>query len=179
MISFKPVTEHDYELLFKWLNTGNVLKWYSCGNPVSKEEIAKKYSPTTDLKTKKFIIYYNSKPIGFIKTYLIRDYPDYFKYLELNDNPSAFDIFIADEFQGQGIAVQSIKKFIKENIFAKQDVERIVIGPAESNINAIKAYGRVGFKFLGLVTIPNEKEREYLMELRNISYDYCAQSHYP
>jgi len=165
MIEFKLVSSNDYDRLFKWLNTGKVLKWFGLNKLISKEDIAKKYSVTSDPKTKNYMIINNDEPVGFIKTYLIRDYPDYFKYLGLDDNPAGFDIFIADEFRGKGLGVKAIKKFINKIIFSNPDIKRIIIGPEESNLNAIKTYEKAGFKFLKLVSIPDEKEREYLMEL--------------
>lgn len=165
MLEFKSVSENYFDLLFTWLNTGTVLKWYRYGKPISKDEIVKEYSPTVNLKTKKYIIVKNEVPVGFIKTYLIRDYPEYFKNLELNDNPAAFDIFIADTYQNQGIGLATIKQFIPEIIRINPVSNRIIIGPAQSNQRAINTYKKAGFKFLKLIKIPEEIESEYLMEL--------------
>ena len=166
MITFDPLTENHFALLFNWLNTGTVLNWFGYGKPISRDEIVEKYSDRIGNKTKNYIIFHDNVPVGFIKTYLINDYPEYSKYLALEGSPAAFDIFIADEFQNKGIGINAIKQFIKEVIFVDPKINSIIIGPAENNKHAINTYEKAGFVFLKSVKLPSEAEPEYLMELK-------------
>jgi aminoglycoside 6'-N-acetyltransferase len=115
--------------------------------------------------TQGYIIYNENIPVGYIKTYLIRDYPEYYQYLGINDNPAAFDLFIADAYQGRGIGLAAITKFINDYIFSNPAIDRIVLGPAANNSKVIKLNEKAGFKFLKLVSVPGEASQEYLMEL--------------
>jgi aminoglycoside 6'-N-acetyltransferase len=153
--------------LHTWLNLGNVLQFYA-EKPHTLGEIKEKYLPLVrkDSLTKGFIIEMDGIEIGFIKTYFIKDYPDYAKHLDLKGNPAAFDVFIIDEFQGKGIGPKVIRQFIDEKIFVNPKIKEIVIGPNKENHNAIKAYEKIGFKFLKLVKVPEETNEEYLMGLR-------------
>ncbi len=164
MFEFRPLIKKDMKMLHEWLNTGNVLRYYA-QNPHTLGEIKQMYLKYVNgiSKAVAYIIYTGKIPIGFIKSYLIKDYKAYSKRVELDDNPGAFDLFIIDSYQGRGIGGEVIKQFIIEKIFVNNSIEEIVIGPNHKNLNAIKAYEKIGFVFLKCVKIPLETEEEYLM----------------
>ena len=59
------------------------------------------------------------------------------------------DISLATRFQAQGIAAEALRQAIRH--FARQGHHRFAIDPAADNENAIKAYGKVGFKPVGVM----------------------------
>ncbi len=50
-------------------------------------------------------------------------------------------------------------------VFHEYKVDSCIIGPAQSNHAAIRAYEKAGFKYLKTVSLPDEPEPEYLMRL--------------
>ena len=174
-ISFQNLQKEDLKLLLKWLNNDFVKQWYYKNGKNNEnyiyEDIEKKYLPRV-LKqdpTNSFLIIFENEKIGYIQWYLLKDYPEYNKYVDGGNDSAGIDLFIGEEaFIHKGLGSKIIKKFIKENIFCNNWINRCIIGPEPKNIVAIKAYNKAGFKYIKTVQIPNEEEPEYIMELKKI-----------
>jgi RimJ/RimL family protein N-acetyltransferase len=169
-ILFNNLSEMDFEILHKWLNTDFVKKWYS-QQDWTYDEIVKKYTPYV-LKQKpieSFIILYDGKKIGYIQTYFLKDYPEYNMFIQAGDDSAGIDLLIGEkEYIHKGLGQKIIRKFVKDIVFSNKYVNKCIIGPEPKNIAAIKAYEKAGFRFVKTIKIPDEKEPEYIMEiLRN------------
>lgn len=137
------------------------------GNEPSYEELFEKYSrrvlgedPTTC-----YLFYLYDKPIGFIQSYLWKDYPDDAVYLgkEASES-SSLDIFIGEtKLRGLGLGPNIIRTFLEEILFQKNTADACLIVPATSNQRAIRAYEKAGFKRLREVESPKEPEPVTLM----------------
>ena len=77
-IAFRPLATADLPLLHRWLNTPHVAAWWGEAG-CSLEQVEEKYAPRTDGRepTRCYLILRDEEEIGFIQTYLIRDYPEY------------------------------------------------------------------------------------------------------
>ncbi len=105
-------------------------------------------------------------PIGYIQTYLIKDYPEYSRHLELNEEAAGLDLFIGDiNYIHKGLGAEIIKNFLADIVFTKPEIVSCVVGPEPKNIGAIKAYEKAGFRYLKTVRLPDETEPEYLMQI--------------
>lgn len=163
-ISFRPLTVADLKLTYKWLQTNHVKQWYGEGK-LSQEDIRKKYLPRVEGRdfTTCFVILYDSKPIGQIQMYEIADYPDYEKTVQLETSAAGVDLFIGESgYVHRGLGPIIIKKFLKDYVFKKLNVDICIIGPNPNNLTAIKAYEKVGFKYIKTI-INRDGEEEYLM----------------
>ena len=169
-ISFNNLEEIDFELLYKWLNTDFVKKWYY-QQDWTYDEIVKKYTPyiLKQKPTESFIILCDGKKIGYIQTYLLKDYPEYNMLVQAGDDSAGIDLLIGEkEYIHKGLGPKIIKKFIQSIVFCKKSINKCVIGPEPKNVAAIRAYEKSGFKYVKTIKIPDEKEPEYIMEiLRN------------
>lgn len=167
-ISFRPLKKEDLELVHKWFSSEHVKEWYS-KKEWTLDEIKAKYLPAIlgTVPTQRFLIMFDEKPIGQIQMYKINDHPEYKKIIQVDENAAGIDLFIGEEdFLHKGLGSTIIKKFLKDFVFAKLDVSSCVIGPDPKNIVAIKAYQKSGFSYLKTVFNPEEKEEEYLMEIK-------------
>ncbi len=167
-ICFEELGESDLELMKKWLNTGFVRRWYG-KKKWSNQEVAEEYMPMITKKepTNGFVIQLGQIPIGYIQTYLIRDYPDYNKYVEAGTHVAGMDLFIGEkDFVHKGLGVHILVKFLEEVVFKNKLVECCIVGPEPKNLIAIKVYENAGFKYLKTIQIPEEEEPEYLMEIK-------------
>ena len=63
---------------------------------------------------------------------------------------AAIDIALAERFQGRGIGPDAIRT-LASHLFDGRGHHRLTIDPAEANVNAIKAYERVGFQRVGVM----------------------------
>lgn len=106
-------------------------------------------------------------PIGYIQTYLIKDYRDYNQHVQVGEDVAGVDIFIGEkDFIHKGLGIIIIKKFLLEIAFANDIISSCIVGPESKNKVAIKAYEKFGFKYVKMVQIPEEEEPEYLMEIK-------------
>ncbi|MDQ3076451.1 MAG: acetyltransferase [bacterium] len=150
LITFRRLQKSDLNLMFIWLNEAHVHKWWG-QDGTSQEEITEQYIQVINGKepTRGFIISYNEKPIGYIQTYTINDYPEYVEQLDLKDL-AGMDIFIGDkDFTGKGLGAKIIKKFTKDIVFPMfQDVSGCIADPATLNSASIGAFQKAGFEYL-------------------------------
>ena len=56
-----------------------------------------------------------------------------------------------------------IRAFLDDVVFGSFGASSCVIGPAEENLAAIRAYEKAGFRYWKRVLIPGEPTPEYLM----------------
>jgi aminoglycoside 6'-N-acetyltransferase len=171
-IRFKILVKQDLPLLHKWQNEPHVKQWYDKDKNLTKfESVIIKYATYINeaKPTQAYIIFYDEKPIGYIQTYRIEDYPDYAKYLELSEEAAGIDLFIGDvNYIHKGSGVEIIKYFLKDFVFTQTDIVSCVVGPEPKNTSAIRAYEKAGFKYLKTIQLPNESEPEYLMRITRL-----------
>jgi RimJ/RimL family protein N-acetyltransferase len=114
-----------------------------------------------------YLILFDEIKIGYIQTYFVCDYPEYNKYVKMSNDVAGIDIFIGEEdYIHKGHGGIFIKKFLKYIVFKDDDVKTCIVGPDPKNIAAIKAYEKVGFKYIKTIKIPNEEEAKFIMEIK-------------
>lgn len=141
-INFKPLSEADFPLLQKWLNSPHVKEWWHHDGKI--EEKYKTYVQGYKLENgeKKpisaFIIYIDDKPIGYIQLYNAYDFAKQLK--DLPKSLGMIDFYIGDEkYLAQGIGSEILK------VFDYQDFDYVLVDPDINNIAAIKTYEKSGF----------------------------------
>ena len=152
-ITFTPLAESHFLLLLKWLETPHVKKWWDHDVAYTLELVRKKYDSYVkgyklvegvQKPIKSFIIHHNQNPVGYIQIYNAYDFSRSKSLLGLPENLGAFDIFIGEkEALQQGLGSTAISEFLK--IHGGQ-YSHIFADPDSSNIAAIKAYEKAGFK---------------------------------
>lgn len=165
-ISFRKLDFEDLILLHRWLNEPFIKEWYGKNESITIDDINNKYTPRIkeEEPAKCFIVNYESHPVAFIQTYKINDYPENVKYFGVNSTVAGLDLFIGNQdFIGKGFGSLMIKKFIQEVVFIQDDVSSCIVDPEPNNIRAIKAYEKVGFRYLKTIQIPEEPLPKYLM----------------
>ena len=166
-IRFQKLSESDLALMHRWLNTDFVNQWYG-KKQCSYEEVREKYLPRINGKapTSSFLILYNDRPIGYIQTYRLADYPDYSQHLQVDENAAGVDLFIGErEYIHRGLGHVILGTFLREIVFASEEIDSCVVGPEPKNTAAIRCYEKTGFRYLKTVHVPAEPEPEYLMRI--------------
>ncbi len=116
--------------------------------------------------TDSYIILHNNIKIGYIQTYLLKNYPEYNELVQADDNSAGIDMLIGEkEYIHKGLGPIIIKKFLIDIVFQNKNIKNCVIGPEPKNIIAIKAYEKAGFKYIKTIKVPDEDEPEYIMEI--------------
>lgn len=83
------------------------------------------------------------------------------------------DLFIGEpELTGHGHGPVSIRAFLRDVAFPRYGLDLCVIGPTLSNVAAIRAYEKAGFRSLKTYLEPASREQEhYLMALTRAEFD--------
>lgn len=153
--------------MHKWLNCDYVIEWYGKKKWTLKD-IEEKYTPyiNNEMPTQGYIILHSKIPIGYIQTYKIHDYPDYAKFVDIDENASGLDLFIGEyDYIHKGLGKYIIGKFLKEIIFILSDSVSCILGPEPNNKVAIRTYETVGFKYVKTIQVDNEDEPENIMRI--------------
>ena len=151
--SFVPMREDDTPMLRSWLLEPHVRRWwdddpeehdYPEGTIRDWMEAIRGQDPT-DM----FVIQLDGRPNGVIQSYRIDDHPDYLVQLGGLPEPAfGVDIFIADRaLIGKGHGPALLREFLR---FAsdRYGLDYCVIGPTKTNVAAIRAYEKAGFRYL-------------------------------
>lgn len=163
--NFRRIEEADFELLYRWMNQGEVKKWYTKGE-ISSARIAEKYLPAVRGQSPKLtmIASLNGQPTGFLQAYSLGNYPAYAEQVGFAD-AVGIDLFIGEDGQmNRGLGSSMLRYFV-ETVLPEYFTEPIaVIGPEPTNKRAIRAYEKAGFQYFHQISNPREEIFEYLMK---------------
>jgi RimJ/RimL family protein N-acetyltransferase len=166
-IGFRKLQVSDIDLVWRWRQTGFVKQWYS-KHDTSYEAFVEKLVPRIEGRTPTtcYLIMYGDRPIGYIHTFRIKDYPEYAEGLQLAEDAASLDVFIGEsDYIHRGLGSHILRKFLSEIVFGLSDVVSCVFGPEIDNVVAIRAYQKAGLKHLKTVRLPGDDEPTYLMRI--------------
>jgi len=168
-IDFRPLAEEDLELMHKWLNRAHVRKWYYDGRKPTLKEVKEEYLDRTEGRDPvlSYIIELDSEPVGHIQGYRIESYSRYAKAVNLKQkNAVGVDLFIGEkEKLHKGLGRGIIREFLERIVFPVLGADYCIIGPSPDNMAAIKAYEKVGFRYVKTIYNPEDRDKEYIMKL--------------
>lgn len=153
-IQFRKLASEDLPLLHQWFQVPHVKQWYARGETYSIQMIEEKYMPriVDSQSIPNFIIYSDSRPIGYIQLYhlthsfpegVCQEHPLFQEYMP--GELAGIDMFIADEScLGTGIASMALGEFIKQ--YVEGQFKAVVVDPGRSNTRAIRFYEKNGFQ---------------------------------
>lgn len=167
-VNFRPLSHADLRLMHRWINEDpEVRQWWSReAGPF--EKIVAKYAARIGVTgaTRSYIIQYDTHSIGYIQEYLIRDYPDWQRLVDVPEVSAGVDLFVGEAaYRGQGRGSAILRKFVREAVFARPEVESCIIGPEESNTRGIRSYEKAGFRFLKSIHDPDSNEHDLLLRI--------------
>ena len=134
-VRLRPVRAADEVLLREIFSDPEIARWW--GDPT--KSVADALETVED--ESRFVIEHDGEAIGFVQCVEETD-PMY--------EHASIDISLRSEWQGKGIgpdAIRTLARFLIDN----RGHHRLTIDPAAHNTHAIKAYGSVGFKPVGLM----------------------------
>ncbi len=168
LIGFRRMTMDDLPLMYGWLQLPHVLEWWWGGVAPSYAAVVEKYGPRVrgEEPTDPYFILYGDRPIGYIQTSMIRDYPEYAALVETDDDAAGVDLFIGErDYLHKGLGSHILRAFLRAIVFGAGGATSCIIDPSETNRIAIRAYEKAGFRYLKTVPSPNEETPEYLMRV--------------
>lgn len=151
-------------------------RWYDdvSGDTYPDDTIAEyRLAMRGDDPTDYFVALLDGRPIGEIQSYLVDDHPEYAATLALGGPAIGIDLFIGEpELIGRGHGPALIRAFLRDVAFPRYGVDLCVIGPSRTNVAAIRAYEKAGFRFLkNYLEADTREPPHYLMELSRAELD--------
>lgn len=168
LIRFRRLAMADLPLMYRWINSEGLNQIWCQGKPQTMTDIVRKYGPRIagEAPTDPYLILHGENPIGYIQTYLWRNYPDYGVHLGLEEEAASLDRFIGEApYRGKGLGPVLLTHFLREIVFAHAAVASCVITPEEGNMPTIRAYEKAGFRHLCTILVPGEPGLIYLMRI--------------
>jgi ribosomal protein S18 acetylase RimI-like enzyme len=165
-LGFRRLEVDDLQQVFLWLLKPHVTKWYA-PEPGSFMEVAAKYGPRTEEgnPVQAFIVVLDGEDIGYIQTYAIEVFPDYEAALGGGAGEASVDLFIGEErCLNRGLGPRIVRRFVDEIVFAQNNAQACLAGPAEGDLAAIRAFEKAGFRRWKTVRI-EEREPECVLRL--------------
>lgn len=152
---FHPLSERNLPQLAEWLTRPHVAEIW--GDPSTADELSADYlaPDRDDPSTQAFIVFHQSRPIGFIQVYVVAGssggwWPD-----ETDPGARGIDQFLADANDlNKGLGSAMIRAFLGR-IFAAPEVTTVQTDPNPGNGRAIRAYEKAGFVREGVVHTPD------------------------
>jgi RimJ/RimL family protein N-acetyltransferase len=156
----------DLRLLHEWLQRPHVRRWWSPQE--TYQEVVEYYLPAiegadaTDL----YVALLDDRPVGFLQTYMLVDYPEHASVLEAGDGAAGVDLFIADEeLTGRGIGSEMLRRFVAEIVFAAPTTRCCIADPEAENVASIRAFEKAGFHVVKEFLDPRDGKRHAIVRL--------------
>ena len=145
LISFSD-TPSNYQLLNKWCSDKNVYEWFE-QRVLSYGEIKEKYQrKLLEGKQKLFMVYYQTKPIGFVQIYQYDDI--IFDEIKEYKNIYEFDLFIGEvDYLSKGLG-SKIVDYVDKYIYDYYHADCILLRPFKRNTRAIRCYQKNNYQII-------------------------------
>jgi aminoglycoside 6'-N-acetyltransferase len=136
-VVLRPTGPADAGDLSAILATPEVARWWpSFDLPRVEEELTGR-----DEDVEVYAILVDGRIVGAIQSHEESD-PEF--------RHAGIDLFLAPDSQGEGLGPDAIRTLAR-HLIGKRGHHRITIDPAAANVRAIRAYGKVGFRRVGLL----------------------------
>lgn len=151
-LTFEPLKEADFPLLFEWLNSPHVAEQWD--GVKSIEEVQAKYREKLASDWQQvFIVSRSGKQFGYIQSYRATRAGANWWPGEA-DTTVGIDQFIGDaQLLGRGIGTSMVREF-SDWLLSQPNIRKVIVDPSPTNSRAIACYRKAGFKDVGVVDTP-------------------------
>jgi aminoglycoside 6'-N-acetyltransferase len=156
-IGFQRLTAADLPLLYEWVRRDHVRRWW--GEDETYESLLEDYLPAIEGRepSHPYLILLDGRPVGFIQTYLVEDYPEWVALLQVEAGVAGADIVIGDvELTGQGLGTAALRQFVEEIVFADPATGACIADPDVENTASLRAFEKAGFRRVGEFLDPED-----------------------
>jgi len=146
-LRFRPVQREDLPLLHEWLQRPHVRRWWT--DRETYDEVVARYLPAIEGSdpTDLHLALLDERPIGFLQTYLVADYPDHAATVGDEDGAAGVDLLLADEeLTGLGIGSEMLRRYVEEIVFSRPETRCCLADPEAENTASVRAFEKAGFR---------------------------------
>jgi RimJ/RimL family protein N-acetyltransferase len=151
-------------LMHDWLQRPHVRRWWS--QHETYQDVAGHYLPAIDGAdpTDLYVVLLDDRPIGFMQTYLVADYPEYEAVVDPGDGAAGVDLFIGEpELTGRGIGSEMLRRFVSEIVLATPSVRCCIADPEAANVASVRAFENAGFHIVKEFVDPGDGKTHALV----------------
>ena len=127
----RPSAEDDLDRLAQWFADPTVFRWWG-GRPLSRDEVAAKYTGERCPRVESYIVELEARPIGYIQ------------YHFEGPGQVGLDMMLLPAFRDRGLGPRTARLMVAHlrSAFGWAD---ITVDPAVDNPRAIRAWEKAGF----------------------------------
>ena len=150
VITFRALTEGDFDLLAGWLASEHVQQWWRDSS--APWTVQEKYGPRVrgEVPTEVFVVCSEGADIGIIQRYRIAEHPEWLE--TLNGTPvdasgaAGIDYLIGDAaVVGFGLGTEMIRAFTAKAFSDLDNITSIVVTPQVANTASCRALEKAGY----------------------------------
>jgi RimJ/RimL family protein N-acetyltransferase len=165
-IRFRALEPDDLPLMHEWLQREHVRRWWD--EYAGYEDVARHYLPAIEGRrpTDLYLILLDDRPVGFIQSYLVADYPEFGALIGLGAGVAGVDLFIGEEdLTGKGLGSEVLSAFVRDVVFAEPATTACIADPDVRNAASIRAFEKAGFRRVGEVLEPEDGQLHAVVRL--------------
>jgi RimJ/RimL family protein N-acetyltransferase len=169
-IGFRALEEPDLRMLHEWLQRPHVRRWWD--EHATYEDVVAHYLPAIDGRdpTDLYLILLDDRPVGFVETYAVSDYPEYAAVVGVGEGVAGVDLFVAEEeLTGKGLGTEVLRRFVPHVVFANPRTTACIAGPDVRNLASIRAFEKAGFRRVHDFVEPDDGKLHALVRLERAS----------
>jgi RimJ/RimL family protein N-acetyltransferase len=159
-IGFRPLAADELPLLHEWLQREHVQLWWT--DRETYDEVVRHYLPAIEgsAPTDLYLILSDGRPVGFIQTYRVSDYPEYRDLVAVEEGVAGVDLFVAEpELTGRGFGSEALRRFVADIVFSDPEIHACVADPDAENIASLRAFEKAGFRVVRRFVDPNDHDK--------------------
>lgn len=146
MIAFEPLRREHMPLMRDWLGREHVRRWWRDDIDESIAEYEREIGGGGD-PTENYLIFLDGRPVGFIQTYLVSDYPEWDEIVEVGEGVAGVDLFVGEEdLTGRGLGSKILDRFVSEVVFGLPETTAVVATVEDANRRSWRAFEKAGFR---------------------------------
>lgn len=164
MVHFRRLVEADLPVLVRWFSAPHARAWYGEG----PDYVAEVYGPElVAARPRAFVAVHEARDVGLFEWVRLGDHPAVQRAYGVEDPETAnVDVIVGEpDVAHRGLGPALIHAFLAQIVFANPRVPSVVIDPETDNAIAIRAYEKVGFRYVRASADDAEGNSVYLLEL--------------
>ncbi|RKE17238.1 GNAT family N-acetyltransferase [Streptomyces sp. TLI_171] len=130
-----PVGEEHLPLLAGWFADPAFVRHWG-GQPLSREEVARKYTGRRRPAVESFLVTVDTVPIGYVQ------------YVPAGPGQGGIDLVLVPQAQGSGLGPDAARALVR-HLHTVLGWSRVTVDPEASNSRAVRAWTRAGFRPVG------------------------------
>ena len=152
--------------MHEWLQRPHVRRWWD--EHETYGDVARHYLPAIEGRrpVELYLILLDDRPIGFIQSYLLSDFPEFAARVGAGEGVAGVDLFLAETgLTGKGLGTEVLRRFVRDVVFAEPGTTACIADPDVHNAASLRAFEKADFRRVGEFVDPEDGQLHALVRL--------------